>query len=172
MYVYCFIHIIGAGGSPRICNIISTSLPTLTTPNGVIANGTEDVILYCTCMQSGVAVGPTEWSFNSALVTTTQANGTNPYYRDNVPSPLIIPLFVTGNDGTYRCGSDINIGATSDNIITLTLPGTYVYGYFCKLRTYMRAIVWRVNFRWLLFSDISIYPCLKINSHNQCGVIP
>ena len=76
-------------------------------------------------MEGGVAVGPTEWSFNSASVTATQANGNNPYYRDNVPSPLIIPLFVTGNDGTYECGSN----GTSYDSITLTLPGTCLYNY-------------------------------------------
>ena len=121
---------------PRTCNIISTSLPTVTTPSGVIANGTEDVILYCICMQSGVAVGPVLWFFNNTQVPT-QANGNTPYFRNNVPGPLIIPLFVAGNNGTYRCESDTTIGSTSDNIITLTLPGTYVYGYFSKLLIYM-----------------------------------
>ena len=109
----------------------------MTTPSGVIANGTEDVILYCICVQNNVAVGPAIWFFNDTRVTATQANGNNPYYRDNVPCPLIIPLFVAGNNGTYRCGSDITIGSTSDNNITLTLPGTYVYGYFSKLLIYM-----------------------------------
>ena len=99
----------------------------------MIANGTEDVILYCTCVQDNVAVGPVLWFFNGTQVTATQANGNSPYYRDNVPCPLIIPLFVAGNDGIYRCGSNINIQSTSDNIITLTLSGTYVYGYFSKL---------------------------------------
>ena len=136
-----FIHIIGNANLPRTCNIISTSLPTLTTPSGVIANGTEDVILYCICVQNNVAVAPVLWFFNDTQVTDTQFNGNSPYYRDNVPSPLIIPLFVAGNDGTYRCGSDITIESTSDNIITLTLSGTYVYGYFSKLLIRMYATV-------------------------------
>ena len=127
----------------------------MTTPSGMIANGTEDVILYCTCIQDNVAVGPVLWFFNDTQVTATQANGSNPYYRDNVPSPLIIPLFVASNDGTYRCGSDINIESTSDNNIILTLPGTYVYGYFRKLLICV-LLYSGLNFRWLLFSDISI----------------
>ena len=126
-------HIIVASRFPRICNIISTSIPTLTTPSGMIANGTEDVILYCICVQDSVAVGPVLWFFNDTQITTTQANGNSPYYRGNVPGPLIIPLFVSGNDGIYRCGSDINIESTSDNSITLTLPGTYLYNHFSKL---------------------------------------
>ena len=105
-----------AESGSRTCNIISTHLPN---PGGVIANGTKNVILYCICDQGNVAVGPTEWSFNNARVTATQANGNNPYYRDNVPSPLIIPLFVSGNDGTYECGSNGNVYDS----ITLTLPG-------------------------------------------------
>ena len=125
MCAHCFVYVVAAASPPRSCNVISTSLPTVSTPSGVIANGTEDVILYCICIEGGVAVGPTEWSFNSVPVTATQANGTNPYYRNNVSSPLIIPLFVTGNDGTYECGS---LGTLYDSI-TLTLPGTYLYNY-------------------------------------------
>ena len=113
----------------------------MTTPSGVIANGTEDVILYCICMLDNVAVGPVLWFFNNTQVTATQFNGNSPYYRNNVPGPLIIPLFVAGNNGTYRCGSDTTIGSTSDNIITLTVSGMYVYGYFSKLLIRMCATV-------------------------------
>ena len=107
------------------CNIISTSLPTVTAAGGVIANGTQNVILYCICNRSDVAVGPTLWYFNGVQVTLTGDNGSgDPYYRDNVPSPLIIPSFVTGHDGNYSC-SNPNISDVSlhgDSII-LTLPG-------------------------------------------------
>ena len=116
-------------GSQRICNIISTSLPTLTTPRGAIANGTENVILYCICMVDNVAVGPTRWFFNDIMVAFTQANGNNPYYSDSVPGPLFIPLFIMGYNGTYRCESDDAVlSSTSDNSITLTVsfPGTYM----------------------------------------------
>ena len=108
------------------CNIISTSLPTVTAAGGVIANGTQNVILYCICNRSDVAVGPTLWYFNGVQVTLTETVTTdgNPYYRNNVPSPLIIPSFVTGHDGNYSC-SNPNISDVSlhgDSII-LTLPG-------------------------------------------------
>ena len=112
--------------SQRICNITSTNLPTVTAAGGVIANGTQNVILYCICREDNVAVGPTRWLFNDGAVTFTQANGNNPYYRNSVPGPLFIPLFIMGYEGTYRCESD---RSTSDNSITLTitLPGTYMY---------------------------------------------
>ena len=111
-----------ADGSQRTCTIISTSLPTVTTPSGVIANGTQNVILYCICMDDNVAVGPTEWLFNGIKVTLTTASGNNPYARNNVPGPLIIPSFVTGNDGTYQCGSG---DSSQEDTITLTLLGMY-----------------------------------------------
>ena len=112
-------------GSQRICNIVSTSLPTLTTPSGEIANGTQNVILYCVCMVDGIAVGPTIWVFDGNGVAT-QANGTNPYYRNNVPGPLFIPLFIMDYNGMYRCESDGALVSSSDNSITLT-AGMYMY---------------------------------------------
>ena len=57
-------------------------------------------------MRNNVAVGPTTWFINGTTVTLTTADGSgNPYYRDNVPSPLIIPLFTATYAGTYGCGS-------------------------------------------------------------------
>ena len=112
----------------RSCNIISTSLPTVTTPGGVITDGTQNVILYCICAIDNVAVGPTRWYFNGTQVTLTEDGGNGSLYlRDNVPSPLIIPSFVTGNSGTYRCESDGTISPTSDDMITLL--GMYVCNY-------------------------------------------
>ena len=96
----------------------------MTTPGGVITNGTQNVILYCICTVDNIAVGPTVWFFNDTQVTLTEGDGSGaPYSRDNVPSPLIIPSFVTGNDGTYRCESNGNILPTSDDTITLALLG-------------------------------------------------
>ena len=118
-------YIIVAPLTNRTCNIISTSLPTLTTPGGVITNGTQNVILYCVCVQDNVAVGPTLWFFNGVRVNRTEDDGSGaPYSRNNVPSPLIIPSFVTGNGGTYRCGSVGNVIPTPDD--TITLLGMYV----------------------------------------------
>ena len=120
-------YIIAPVGSRRTCSIISTSLSTLTTPSGVIANGTEDVILYCICLLNNinVAAGPTRWFINGTTeVADTSPNGNNPYYRNNVPSPLIIPLFGASNVGTYRCESQATT-QTPDDSITLMLPCMY-----------------------------------------------
>ena len=113
------------------CSIVSTNLPTVTAAGGVIANGTQNVILYCICMRlnSIVTVGQTFWFFNGVQITLTQDNGIgNPYSRDNVPSTLIIPSFVTPHDGNYSCTHRPNFNevATLGDTITLTLPGMHV----------------------------------------------
>ena len=77
-------------------------------------------------------VGQTFWFFNGsniARIIRTQDDGSgNPYSRDNVPSTLIIPSFVTPHDGNYSCAhldtlSDV---ATLGDTITLTLRGMHV----------------------------------------------
>ena len=72
-----------------------------------IPNGTQNVILYCICTRNNIAVGPTTWFINDAEVILTQASGDNPYFRNNVPSPLIIPSFTATSVGTYRCRGSI-----------------------------------------------------------------
>jgi len=113
------------------CSIVSTNLPTVTAAGGVIANGTQNVILYCICMRvnSIVTVGQTFWFFNGTRITLTQNDGSgNPYSRDNVPSTLIIPFFVAPHDGSYSCTHRIFFRdvATLGDTITLTLPGMHV----------------------------------------------
>ena len=113
------------------CNIVSTNFPSVTAAGGVIANGTQNVILYCICMRvnSIVTVGLTRWFFNGALITLNQDDGSgNPYSRNNVPSTLTIPSFVTPHDGNYSCAHSDSFSevATRGDTITLTLPGMHV----------------------------------------------
>ena len=113
------------------CSIVSTNLPTVTAAGGVIANGTQNVILYCICMRvnSIVTVGRTRWFFDGTRITLTQDDGSgNPYFIDNVPSTLTIPSFVTPHDGNYSCSHTIDFidVATLGDTITLTLPGMHV----------------------------------------------
>ena len=99
----------------------------MTAAGGVIASGTQNVTLYCICNRTNIAVGPTLWYFNGVQVNLTEDNGSgNPYYRNNVPSPLIIPYFVAPYNGTYSCGNpNINFNDISlhGDTIILTLPG-------------------------------------------------
>ena len=118
-------------GGNVYCSIVSTNLPTVTAAGGVIANGTQNVIFYCLCMRvnSIVTLGQTFWFLNGARINLTQDDGSgNPYFRDNVPSTLTIPSFVTPHDGNYSCAhnDDFNEVATLGDTITLTLPGMHV----------------------------------------------
>ena len=83
-----------------------------------IPSGTQNVILYCICRRDdNVAVGPTTWSFNGTELMT-QASGDNPYYRNNVPAPLIIPSFTATRAGTYRCRGSVIREVTIDLAIS------------------------------------------------------
>ena len=99
----------------RVCTIYS---PNVTTNGAMmdIPGGTQNVILYCICRRNNVAVGPTIWFINGAEVYHTTASGNNPYYRNNVPSPLIIPTFTATLAGTYGCGSPIDFDIPSVTI--------------------------------------------------------
>ena len=100
----------------RVCRIYS---PSLTTDGGMIdiPSGTQNVILYCICTRNDVAIGPAIWFINDIQLTRTTASENNPYSRDNVPAPLIIPSFNADHVGTYRC-QNVNGDATID----LALP--------------------------------------------------
>ena len=111
----------------RICNIYS---PSLTTPCEMlhIPSGTQNVILYCICRRGNVAVGPVRWFINGTGVTRTTASGNNPYVRDNVPAPLIIPSFTADHVGTYICTSDDSIG----NSVTVSVTVSLVLSGMCN----------------------------------------
>ena len=113
------------------CSIVSTNLPNVTAAGGVIASGTQNVILYCICMRvNGIlTVGQIAWFLNGDRITLSQDDGSgNPYSRNNVPSTLTIPSFVAPHDGNYSCThmhcifSDV---ARLGDTITLTLPGMH-----------------------------------------------
>ena len=87
------------------------------------------MIVYCVCKILYAATGPTFWFFNGALLTLKQSDGNgSPYSRNSVPSPLIIPFFVTPHDGNYSCGptTKFNDVLSRGDTITLALPGMYL----------------------------------------------
>ena len=88
-----------------------------------ILSGTQNVILYCICRRTNVAVGPTYWFINNTRVTDTTASGNNPYSRDNVAAPLIVPLFTSTTAGTYGCSETTNRPHVT---INLAISGSYV----------------------------------------------
>ena len=99
--------------------------------------GTQNVILYCICRRSGtnVAAGPTYWFINGTRVTDTTASGNNPYSRNNVPAPLIIPSFTSTSAGTYGCSEVIN-GPPRATINLVAISGMcnyFILSYFVCL---------------------------------------
>ena len=110
------------------CNIVSTNLPTVTAAGGVIAYGTQNVILYCICNKNNVAAGRAKWFLNGTRIFLARDDGSgSPYVRDILPSTLTIPSFVAPHNGIYSCGptNRFNDVSSRGDEITLALPGTY-----------------------------------------------
>ena len=105
----------GPFSATRTCTIYS---PNVTTNGAImdIPSGIQNVILYCICRRNNVAIGPTTWFINGSAVIRTTASGDSPYYRNNAPSPLIIPLFTATHAGTYGCGSLTNTPHVTINL--------------------------------------------------------
>ena len=92
-----------------------------------IFSGTQNVILYCICRRGGIiAAGPTLWFINGAQVTRNSSDGDNPYSRNNVPAPLIIPSFTSTSDGTYGCREN-TLGPPRATINLLAMSGMCNY---------------------------------------------
>jgi len=126
MTSFNYLKFLDASRGQTTCDIISTNLTTLTTDGGVIFNGTQNVIIYYLCMRDNVAVGGARWFFpNRNQVRTethwlTRPNG--PYYKNVIPTPLIIQKFVHPYIGTYGCGHTRHFSTVSVTI-NLTLAG-------------------------------------------------
>ena len=88
------------------------------------------MIIYCICMRgnNNVGVGPTIWSRGNGQVirATTDETDSNPYYRNTVPSSLIIPSFNATYADTYHCRSG-RLGDKVDATITLTVQSMCNY---------------------------------------------
>jgi len=141
------------GGQPN-CTIISTSLTTLTTDGGAIVNGTENVIIYCLCMGNNVAVAGARWFFPNGIQICTETHSTtgpnDPYFRNNVPSVLVIRKFIPPYNGTYRCGpsSSFSNAFTQGDAINLTLAGMMI------IKNPNKIYILKYNFLFLIIAKI------------------
>ena len=117
--LFNFLIFTGPSAPNRACTIYSPNSINSTMMD--IPSGTQNVTLYCICRRNNVAVGPTTW-FSGNTAVATAASEDNPYYRNNVPSPLIIPLFNATRAGTYGCGS---LTSTPSVTIELALSGMH-----------------------------------------------
>ena len=145
--VMCYVHLIAMhffhpvvdvstqGG----CTITPINPTTLTAAGGVLASGTENVMIRCNCTDDdGMAIGHVRWydpdgtrllvSGHSRYVTGT------PYSSNNANVLLVIPTFNDSYDGTYTCGRrsrSLPVGAPNATV-ELTISGklTIVYKLF------------------------------------------
>ena len=97
------------------CTITPISPTTLTAAGGVLPNGTENVMIRCTCSEDdGSVITTVRWhNPDGSIVPRIRANnfidGT-PHYtrasgdRDNRNITLVISTFSDSNVGTYTCG--------------------------------------------------------------------
>ena len=93
----------------------------MTTTGGAIANGTMNVRIQCSCIESnGTAVSRVRWydpagtrlvsarsgAFNPNVPHFTRVNGDTGDTVDNSNIILVIPTFTDSYDGRYTCGRD------------------------------------------------------------------
>ena len=115
------------------CIITPINPTTLTTAGGVLAGGTENVMIQCNCTNNdGTLVDPVRWydpDGTKLLVNTHYYHvaGT-PYYSrqpDNTNIVLVIPTFNDSYDGMYTCGKRVNIGPPGppNAVVFLTIGG-------------------------------------------------
>ena len=124
------------------CTITLINPTTLTAAGGILASGTENVMIKCNCTDDdGMVVGRVRWydPDGTRLLINTQhgyINGT-PYFRkapNNVNILLVIPTFNDSYYGTYTCGrrsASLPVGAPNATV-KLTISGklTIVYKLF------------------------------------------
>ena len=121
------------------CNVNLVNPDTLTLTagsggvSGALANGTENVMIWCTCTDSmDDAVQIVRWYDSEGVQLTTFGSvkyvaGSHYYFRssnsnggaDNTNVTLVIPSFTQAT--TYTCGRRINATQVGQPTITVTL---------------------------------------------------
>ena len=113
------------------CTITPINPTTLTAAGGVLASGTENVMIKCNCTDDdGTVVDRVRWydPNGTRLLVNDHDNyvaGT-PYFSrapDNANIALVIPTFNDSYDGTYTCGGKVNSGLPGppNAIVNLTI---------------------------------------------------
>jgi len=105
------------------CTITSTNSPDLIAAAGILAHGTEYLMIECECVgDNGLQQSEIRWFLPDATIVATQANVLDgaPYHLNGI---LVIPTFNHSYDGTYTCGVGNNYPPTPMTTITLSLPG-------------------------------------------------
>ena len=117
------------------CTVTPISPTTPTAAGGVLPNGTENVMIRCTCSEDdGSVITNVRWYGPDGIIVTRI--GTNkfiagaPHFTrpsgdsDNRNVTLVIPTFNDSYDGNYTCGrrSDGNL-VSPKTTVSLTISG-------------------------------------------------
>ena len=121
------------------CTITPINPTTLTTAGGVLASGTENVMIQCNnCTDDGGEVlSRVRWYDPDGTRIRTSTNNIyvpgTPYFTRvndaNDDSILVIPTFNDSYDGTYTCGERVDSGklpGPPNAAVTLTIDGKSV----------------------------------------------
>ena len=127
-----FVHIVVDVSAQGGCIIIPINPTTLTATGGVLASGTENVVIQCNCTDDNGTVDRVRWydPDGTRLLLSYHYNyvpGT-PYFRkapNNANVALVIPKFNDSYDGTYYCGGRFNKGPPDppNAAVNLTIGG-------------------------------------------------
>ena len=115
------------------CTITPINPTTLTAAGGVLASGTENVMIQCNCTYgNGTVVNMVRWydpDGTRLIINTNNKYVTgSPYYSrepDDTNTALIIPTFNDSYDGTYYCGRRFSRGPPQppNAVVNLTIGG-------------------------------------------------
>ena len=116
------------------CTITPINPTTLTAAGGVLANGTENVMIKCNCTDDdGTVVGRVRWydPDRTRLQIYNYYPAGTPYYRrapDYTSIILVIPTFNDSYNGTYTCGEKVRSGLPGppNAAVLLTIDGKLI----------------------------------------------
>ena len=99
------------------CTIIPTSPADLDPTGGVIVDGTQNVMIECSC-----GTGRVRWFYpNTTRILTQNKTPPGDPYLMNQRSALVIPTFSDSTSGVYTCGLENDYPPQSMVTINLTL---------------------------------------------------
>ena len=129
LFIHPVVDVSAQGG----CIITPINPTTLTTAGGVLASGTENVMIRCNCTYyNGTVIDRVSWydPDGTRLLVSDNDNyvaGT-PYYNrepNDINIALVIPTFNDSYDGTYYCGRRFSRGPPEppNAVVNLTIDG-------------------------------------------------
>ena len=135
LFIHSVFNVSAQGG----CTITPINPTTLTAAGGILASGTENVMIQCNCTDdNGTVIDPVRWydpdgnrlvdlDRNSSYVAGIPHFSILDGADDNIL--LVIPTFNDTYDGTYTCGRRVRSGLPGPPNVTviLTIGGKLIH---------------------------------------------